>query len=441
MSASLRQLRRLTAATLIVAAMPAHAVNLYDGPNLQLDLGLTVLFGAFHSENAYALVRTEPASPTWFEGYAEFHLNGEYKLSTGGTLFGGIAPQIAANRGDGDAAGYSAGREEDVELESLYIGWRTNSLVPWLGGIEVSIGRQDFKVGRGFLISGDIYNFGEGYYVFNPTTNPPTGLSRGGGTYYLAARSSFDNTVILSVGGEQGFHGDAFWLQSHNRAQAEMAMAGVNLEYRGRHGTLGALYLKGLDVHEDIARFLGYLHRDGQATWAIRGHTDFGINKLYVAGEYVTQDNGNYDAHAWYGELGWTFDDVAWSPSLTYRFSSYSEGYDPLFYGGTWFHGLIAANYAGPFNRNSDIHLVGLALNPTTDLTFGARISDFNDTAGGSLNAEELELYASWTVNDHLTILPLVSFYNPEHSAQEGGTQISGEGTNLFTQVVVAITF
>jgi hypothetical protein len=85
---------------------------------------------------------------------------------------------------------------------------------------------------------------------------------------------------------------------------------------------------------------------------------------------------------------------------VNYRYTSYDEGYDPLFFGfnrgyGTWFQGEVAANYAGPFGTDSDIHYLGVKANPTELLTVGASYFDFSDTVGGSGNndANEIDLW------------------------------------------------
>ena len=47
------------------------------------------------------------------------------------------------------------------------------------------------------------------------------------------------------------------------------------------------------------------------------------------------------------------------------QFFGFSRGY------GTWFQGEEAANYAGPFGTDADVHYLGVKGNPTERLTVG----------------------------------------------------------------------
>ena len=118
------------------------------------------------------------------------------------------------------------------------------------------------------------------------------------------------------------------------------------------NGTLGVTYLDVLSTDDDYA-FL-YPDRENVKVYSVRGQGNAGVENLFLSGEYALQRNGSSeDENAWYLEAGWTFSDAPWTPSVSYRFSRFSDQYDPLFYGngralGTWFQGEVAANYAGP---------------------------------------------------------------------------------------------
>ena len=453
-SNSRRAVPTVLAAAALLGSAQAGAHILYESDETLLNFDIEAALGVFNSQKAYNQVLiAEDASPTWQEGYAKYGLSAAHALDGAGSVYGAFNLLSSATRGDGDAGGFSTGKEEDTQVEDAYIGWTSGDLVPWLGedGIDLSVGSQSFTIGDGFLINGDSLNFGEGFQPLADAGIAPSGLSRGG-AYWLAARKAFDKTAILRLGGENGFHLDGFWLDSDNKAQAEMELAGANLEYRSEtYGTLGVTYLKGLDVDDESAEFLGYQHRDGQETLAFRANGSLGVDNLFLSAEYVDQDNGDDylgggDDHAWYGEAGWTFADVPWSPKLSYRFSSFSGGFDPLFFGfnrgyGTWFQGEVAANYAGPFNSDTDVHHVGLVLAPSPTVEFGALFFEFEDAGQGFLDGNELDLYAQWVVNDHLVLSPLVGFYTPDVSAADGGTQIGNDDTNMYSQVIAIVNF
>ncbi|MDZ7854537.1 MAG: hypothetical protein U5L98_18365 [Halomonas sp.] len=102
---------------------------------------------------------------------------------------------------------------------------------------------------------------------------------------------------------------DLFWLDSDDAAQGEMELAGINLEYVRDTGTLGLMYLEGLDIDEEA----GMDHRDGQETWSLRWQGNAGVEDLFLSGELVDQRHGQNtpdDANAWYLEVGWTFADA-----------------------------------------------------------------------------------------------------------------------------------
>jgi hypothetical protein len=373
-------------AVVAAASGTASAYNLVDENGTELNLDIEVMIGHFSSDETYG---NSKSSPSWTEGYAKYGFSGS-KAVGNGNLFGGVNALTSGTWGDGDAAGLTNGNERDTDIEDLYAGYRNDR-------VEFSLGRQNITIGDGFILNGDSLNMGEGLDGIVP------GISADrGGAYWLAARKAFDQTAVLRVGGKDGLRGDLFWFESDNPAQASVEMAGINLEHVSEKGTFGLMHLEGLDVDDNEAAFFGYDGRDGQKTTSIRYQGRAGVENLFLSAEYVDQSQGNSnpDANAWYAEAGWTFADQPWSPSVNYRYTSYDEGYDPLLFGfnrgyGTWFQGEVAANYAGPFGTDSDIHYLGVKANPTELLTVGASYFDFSDTVGGSGNndANEIDLW------------------------------------------------
>lgn len=424
-------------AALAAASGTASAYNLISKDGVELNLDVEAIFGAFNSQESYAQLRSSGGDQSWQEAYVKYGLSGSRDLGNGLTLFGGANLLTSATFGDGDAAGFTTGDESDTEFEDLFIGLRGENL-------EFSFGRQNISLGDGFLINGDALNFGEG---FDAIPGAPK-IDRGG-AYWLAARKAFDKTAMLRVGGDNGYRGDLFYIGSDNAAQSSMELAGLNVEYVAGYGTFGAMYLEGLDVDDTEAAFFGHTHRDGQQTFSLRYQGNAGVENLFLSAEFVTQDQGNNtrrDGDGWYLEGGWTFADTQWSPSLNYRYSSFDEGFDPLFFGfnrgyGTWFQGEVAANYAGPFNSNTDVHHLGLKFAPSETLSFGALYFDFNGDSSNALDGTELDLYAEWVVNEHLIISPLVGFYTPKNSSANGGTQIGNDDTNTYVQILAIVPF
>lgn len=426
-------------------ANPALGYDLYAENGHELNFDLEAIVGTFHSQENY-LFDTDRNGASWQEGYIKYGLSGHYGQTSGSTLFGAVNLLSSATWGDGDAGGFTSGDERETDIEDAYLGWRSGNLLPALGenGLELSYGRQNVTIGDGFLINGDALNLGDNF-------NDGVLHFDRGGVYWIAARKAFDRAAVARIGGAEGLRTDLLWLESDNKGQAETEMGGFNAEYVSDTGTFGLLYLEGLDVNDRYASALGLTNRDGQETLSLRYQGNAGVENLFLSGEFVTQDQGDNsrpDADAWYMEAGWTFAGLPWAPSISYRYANFDEGFDPLFYGfnrgyGTWFQGEVGGSYASPFNSDADVQQLALRATPTETLSLGALLFDFSDTAGGSgaIDAQELDLYAEWVVNDNLILSPLVGFYKPDNSAANGGTQFDNDDTNVYAQLLAIVLF
>jgi len=425
--------------TLAVCAVhEAQAYELYSDDSRHLNADMVAVFGHFNSRKTYDGV---PGGSTWSEGFIKYGLSGDQALAGNGTAYGAFAMVSSATWGDGDPGGITDGSERTTKIEDAYLGWRSGDLFPVLGkdGVDISGGRQVIKLGRGFIINDDGTNGGKAL---------ADGSLNRGGAYYLAARHAFDQTAVVRLGGQDGVHGSLQWLKSDNPIQADTEMAAGTLDYTTKPGTLGLTWIHGIDVNDRFASDF-QRQRRGMNVYSLRGEGDAGIENASLAFEYAWQDKDTGPEKAWYGEAGYTFADVAWAPKLTYRYTRYSQKWDSLFAGlsggyGTWFQGEVAGNYAGPFNTNTGIHHVGLRATPLENLTVSALYFDFNTVRTRNevnRDARELDVYAEWAVTPHLIISPLVGLYKPKKDASNGGTQINGDGTNLYSQITVAVPF
>lgn len=422
----------------LLAQPSAQAIELYADDESHLNADILAVYGLFNSRKNYDAT---PGGSTWREGFIKYGISGDQRLAGNGSAYGALSWVSSATWGDGDAAGNTDGTERTTKLEDAYLGWRSGELFPLLGkdGVDASFGRQVVKLGRGFLINDDGPNLGKG---------PADGALDRGGAYYLAARHAFDRTAVLRLGGERGVHASVLWLKSDNRAQAETELAAGTLDYTTAAGTLGLTWVHGLGVTEQWASEF-QRQRDGMDTYSLRGEGNAGIDNASFAFEYAWQDKQAGPEKAWYAEAGYTFAELPWAPSLTYRYTRYSEGWDALFTGlstgyGTWFQGEVAANYAGPFNSNTGVHHLGLVAKPLENLTLGALYFDFDTLHTRNalnLGARELDLYVEWAVSPHLIVSPLVGLYQPKKDENTGGNQVGGNGTNLYSQVTLAMPF
>lgn len=423
---------------MLSASQAANAYELYADDDTHLNADMLAVFGWMNSRKNYD---GTPGGSSWREGFIKYGVSADQGLAGNGTAYGAFNLVSSASWGDGDAGGNTDGSERTTKIEDAYLGWRSADLFPLLGkdGVDASFGRQVIKVGSGFLINDDGPNLGKG---------PADGALNRGGAYYIAARHAFDRTALLRLGGQDGVHGSVFWLKSDNRAQAETELAAGTLDYTTKAGTLGLTYIHGLGVTDQWASEFQQ-QRDGMDVYSLRGEGDAGIENASFGFEYAWEDKDAGVEKAWYAEAGYTFADTPWQPKVTYRYSRYSEDWDSLFNGfstgyGTWFQGEVASNYAGPFNSNTGIHHLGLKVTPLENLTLGALYFDFNTLDKHSalnLDARELDLYAEWAVSEHLIISPLIGLYQPKKDESNGGNQVGGNGTNVYSQLTVAVPF
>lgn len=420
------------------SACQAQAATLSESESGSLNLDIEAMAGVFSASEDYI----GGDGQIWQEGYGKATLSGTHALGADMSVYGGLGGIVSGTFGDGDAAGFTTGDERELDLENAYIGLKSGD-----GLLDVSVGRQSFQLGDGFLIAGDAISLGEGL--------DPAGVDVDrGGAYYLAGRRSFANTAILRLDPKGPVRGDLFWLESNNPYQQDTELGGGNLELVDDGlGTLGLSYLKILDVDAG-ANLALWDQREGMDVVSLRGQGNFGVEDLFVSFEYVDQSGGDTDvkndANAWYVEAGWTFSGLRWSPGVNARYSSFSgddsattdnEAFDPLFFGftrgyGTWFQGEVASNYAGPANSGNDAARVELTLAPRSDLVLGAQYWDFgsNDDAP-NLDGRELDVYALWTVNENFVVSPLIGFYEPEGFDV---TESQGnDDTNLYAQAVL----
>ncbi|SDB10672.1 MULTISPECIES: hypothetical protein [unclassified Pseudomonas] len=420
----------------------AWAYELYSDSDTTLKLNVQGAVGFFHSDESYNQGGPiKPGSVAWQEGFVRYGMSGTqvFPGSANTSLYGEFNLVSNATWGEGDAAGYTDGTERRTAVDRAYVGWRSGDLFPALGkdGVDFSAGSQKVKIGDGFIINGDGLSVGNNF---------ADGSLDRGGAYYLTARNAFDRTAWLRLGGQEGWRGDLIWLKSDNEIKAKPELGIGVLEHVAPEGTVGLTYIKGLGVDDKLANAFSR-QRDGLKVTSLRAQGNAGVKDLFLSFEYAHEEKSLGDEHAWYAEAGWTFSAAPWQPRLGYRYSRYSENYDPLFSGfsrgyGTWFQGEVAGNYSGPFQRNAAIQMVSLGLTPHPDVAMGVLLFDFNtlDPAQGNLDAKELDLYLDWTLGQ-FTVSPLVGLYKPKKSAEEGGSQQGSDDLNLYSQLVISFAF
>ena len=171
----------------------AQAETFYEQDGTTLGFNGDGMAGAFSTREDYL----GEGGKKWREAFIHGVVVGSTRVGSG-ELYGGLGALAQGTWGDGDAGGYTTGRERDVDLEDAYLGWRTAA-----GTVDFSFGRQQFQLGDGFLIAGDRINLGKGLDALGVDVDR-------GGAYYLAAKKSFHNTAILRVDPAGPLRGDAF---------------------------------------------------------------------------------------------------------------------------------------------------------------------------------------------------------------------------------------
>ena len=423
---------------LLIADSSAQAYELYADNDTKVTGNFLAVYGMFNSRKNYD---GTTGGSSWREGFIKYGLSVDQTLGGLGSVYGTANLVSSGTWGDGDAAGLTDGTERTTKFDEAFAGWRSGDLFPVLGkdGVDLSFGRQIITLGDGFIINDDGLNLGKGV---------ADGEFNRGGAYYLAARHAFDETAVVRLGGKEGVHGSLMWIKSDNRAQAKTEMAASTLEYTAAPGTLGLTYIHGIKVDDRFASDF-QKQREGMNIYSLRDAGNAGIENAHFAFEYAWQDKDTGPEKAWYTEAGYTFADLPWSPDLTYRYSRYSKDWDSMFNGvsrgyGTWFQGEVAGNYAGPFNSNTAIQHVALKVKPVAPVTIGALFFDYTTLHKGdalNLDGRELDLYAEWAVSEHLIVTPLVGLYKPKKDESNGGNQVGGNGTNVYSQLTVAVPF
>jgi len=472
----------ILSAVLGCAAGPALAdVSLYDANGFKVDGAFTGGISLFTSPGAqfgagsYTVNKNTGSTPgagdrisgrpSWSELFLHPELKASYDTGSFGSFYGDVSAQLTATGGDGDASLLSTtyGHPVLLDVENLYGGWRSGKLFGAAldeDGLDLSGGRQSFRVGDGFLISSGVANGGQ----------------RGG--WWNQSRTAFSQTGLMKVS-KGPFRADVFYLQNdtsqdkmYNLDQAKTKVVGGNFEifenadkveggperngattYADRKWYAGVTYFNVIEANSDgqFSYGSGFGRQAGNAyavTNTLTSNRDgmnvisahFGGNflsavpDLSLYGNYVYEHNDNgankVSASAWYLEPGYQLSNVAWSPKLSYRYAHFSgdkdpnnttkTAYDPFFYNavtrgyGTWFMGEIVGNYIIA-NSNVNVHMLNFSVNPRDDLKLSALAYLYNydqksQYSTGSTKvtsdslAREIDLVAEWTITDYLSL-------------------------------------
>jgi hypothetical protein len=330
---------------------------LYDrnGTVLRYKLDLLTLYYA--NDNAWygrpdlmlsgnPLVSGTPAGAgwdQWGEAYLHYGVYGITPLTETLYVYGGLSAITSTSRGQelftDDARTYTG-------IEDAYVGFITgrtddegNRLT-----FNLSAGRQRFTLANAFLIANTAANGSERAAL------------------QANARWSSDMLVLGQVAWNNTKF-EAFYLDPDELPiiDSETIVTGMNVESVVRPGLLlGASYLTVPESNQNYFSPSGGIagSREGLNLWDLRfTYTQPGGTSGFFGGAEIarqTNDNFAMDARAGYAELGYSFAEAKWTPSVSYRLSYFSgddpatstfERWDPLASGGNGEQWVQGANH------------------------------------------------------------------------------------------------
>jgi len=383
------------------AANPLRFYQNGDGSFLQASLGLDLAF--FSQDHAWygndrGIVGGSVNS--WGESLVRPGLEGRWVLPSTQSLYARIDAVQANTFGGLDGGGTNAdmGDVRWLGIDKAYAGWRSGTLFGDLGYdfLDLSFGRQAYATGTDFL-------FGcEGGAGFHRAA------------YYLGGRKSADWAAIARMkSGPWG--GDLFYFENDSPFPRNTSAGGATVEYAlAPEANIGGSVAA---IESDIPS------RDGMRVSNLRGSIKpfvlaggpAALQPLKLDGEFVheNRDTALDSGFGWYLAASYRWSEVPWQPELTYRYASFDEDYDTLFYSavdwGSWFQGEITGEY-DLFNTNLDSHMLRLKVQPVEPLAFNLFYYRFtlHDPRFFGVQSDdyvdEWNLIADWTVTPHLTL-------------------------------------
>jgi hypothetical protein len=381
--------------------------ELYNKDDTKLDLQLMAVGAQFGQDQSWfgeSHSFLNASESHWTELGSEFGLKFESKL-WGGTVFGQASGVYTHTSGD-DASGITTGMSEESKttLEQGNLGWKTDATFTGLdkSTLSVQLGRFDYSIGTGMLIN----------------DGGSDGGDRGG--WYLGLRKAFQNGLLIKLDSTT-LKAEVFDFKNNPRKGGPQGEArGTNVDYTfGESGsvTLGGSYMK---VYPEGNQADANVY-DGRASWtALKG--------LTFSGEYAYEDSKDINGKGYYAQALYEFSDVAWKPSLTYRYALFNDEFNPLAYGytdyGYWFQGEIAGNYP-LYNNNLKSNMLRANVKPREGIvvnlfyyqfklddptSFGVTSDDFGD---------EVDLTVDWQATDRIYVIAVLAQLNPGNAAEQ----------------------
>ena len=186
-----------------------------------------------------------------------------------------------------------------------------------------------------------------------------------------------------------------------------------------------------------------------------------GQSSLYARAEIAHQSNENFDMDAWggYAEAGWQFRDIAWRPTLSYRYSKFTgdnpdtkafERWDPLYAGGAgdeWVQGLNQYKVVQTSNVIAHRFMARLNPSPRWELTpqFWLFKADTLNNLGGAQAlsvlssydlGKEINLTARYVASPNLIFVMSAAYTIPGQAIRDA---LNGDYRNWFSASALMI--
>lgn len=302
----------------------------------------------------------------WLEGFVHTGLYGIAPLTQSIYAYGGASAVLSG----------SAGQELFTDNSRMYLG-AEDAFAGMVGGVateegqrlvyNASVGRQRFSIGDGFLIANTASNGGDrGALQSNP---------RWAADMQALGQVKYNNSMF-----------EAFYLDPDELPiiDSKTKIVGANFETK-LWGQLevGATFLQVPEsdftyyTTSEVFSRKGLQVYDARLRWQRNPATEAGP---FIAAEAGFQRNENFDmaAYAFYGEAGYSFADLPWSPTISYRYAQFSgddpntsrfERWDPLLSGGNGEQWVEGINHFKVFqNSNLIAHRFQVRFRPTPQI-------------------------------------------------------------------------
>lgn len=310
----------------------------------------------------------------WLEGYVKPGIGFDKTMARGHVFYGKLSA-VASRTWGTDA--FDATNGHATTLEEGYLGLRSTANAT---NLDLSLGPRELELGDGMLIAnGGTSGFERGALKFGPRK----------AWRHAAIGRMFDRRATLT-----GYFIEPNELPSNN---GHNQLAGTDFRYQtDAKDYIGLTYIKVLRSDSPYIRAardgLGAPTiipggRDGLNAWNLylsATRTQGALRNWLVTGDLAYETNRRINMEAWGGraQIGYTFAQAAWKPSLTYTYKRFSgdnprtaklERFDPLYYEGSpdaWATGSKSSMVF--INTNLKAHELALAMQvtPKDALTF-----------------------------------------------------------------------